>query len=61
MKLIDLLNVYDENDNLTVVNSDDDFLSCYDGKNSIDEKYNECEIIKIYSLSIDTTVAMIRL
>lgn len=60
MKVIDILSIYDENSNLTVVNSDDDWLATYDGKNSIDEKYNDCEVIKIYPLAMDTTVVMIR-
>lgn len=59
MKLIDILTIYDENENLTVVDKNDDWLATYDGKNSIDEDLNEYEVIKIYPLSADTTVVMI--
>ena len=47
MKLIELLSASDENSNFYVVNSDGYLLTWYDGKNSIDEIYNECEVIKI--------------
>ena len=59
MRLADTLEVYSENDNLSVVNRDDDLICTYDGKNSIPKKYNDYDVIKIYPLSCDTTVVMI--
>lgn len=59
MKLIDFLEIYDENENLTVTDANDDFLDSYNGKDAINPKYNDCEIIKVYPLNFDTTVVMI--
>ena len=59
MRLADILEVYSENDNLSVVSRDDDLICSYDGKNSIPKKYNDYDVIKIYPLSCDTTVVMI--
>ena len=47
MKLIDLLCVVDENSNIVVVDTLDNELSIYDGKNSIDEMYNNYDIVSI--------------
>lgn len=47
MKLIDLLCVVDENSNIVVVDTLDNELSRYDGKNSIDEMYNNYDIVSI--------------
>lgn len=59
MRLADIIKVYSENDNLSVVNRDDDLICTYDGKNSIPKKYNDYDVIKIYPLSCYTTVVMI--
>ena len=59
MRLADILEVYSENYNLSVVNRDDELICTYDGKNSISKKYNDYDVIKIYPLSCDTTVVMI--
>lgn len=47
IKLIDILNITCENENIQVRDFDENILSVYDGKSSIDTKYNDCEIIQI--------------
>ena len=48
MKLIDLLEVIDENATIYVTTkTGDKIVATYDGKNSIDPCYNNCEVIKI--------------
>jgi len=47
MKLIDLLAICNENVHMTVCDTDDNLLAVYDGKNSIDEKYNNCNVLGI--------------
>ena len=59
MKLIDILEIYSENDKLTVVDTLERVVSAYDGKNSIDEDLNDCEVIKIEPLNYDEVVVMI--
>lgn len=44
MKLIDLLEVVSENQMVVVWNEDSVLLDRYDGRDSIDEKYNECPV-----------------
>ena len=41
MKVIDFLEVCDENMTVILWDTDDKFLAQYDGKDSIDKKYNE--------------------
>ena len=49
MKLIDLLSVISEYTHVTIVDSNTlETLSYYDEKNSIDEKYNDCEVVRIF-------------
>ena len=48
MKLIDLLCVVDDNCNVVVVDIFNAELCRYDGKNSIDEMYNNYDILNIY-------------
>ena len=43
MKLTDLFNILSEHDNIDVYR-DDILVAQYDGKNSIDEIYNDCEV-----------------
>ena len=54
MKLEDLFSVVSDNTEIRVYSFDDDLLYCYDGKNSIDEFYNEIEIfcIDVYSADV---------
>lgn len=47
MKLIDLLYVCNENADITVVDPQDNILTQYDGINSIDEEYNNREVIQV--------------
>lgn len=47
MKLIDLLSITSEVTNVNVYNLDGDLLTFYDGKNSIDEEYNNIEVFEI--------------
>lgn len=49
MRLIDLLEVLADNVVVAIWrNSDNLFLGCSDGRDSIDEKYNQCTVIKVY-------------
>lgn len=52
MKVIDLLSVLHDSVNVRIISNKYDgviILSYYDGKNSIDEQYNECEIEMVYN------------
>lgn len=44
MKLTDLFNILSEHDNIDVYR-DVVLVAQYDGKNSIDECYNDCEVV----------------
>ena len=44
MKLTDLFNILSEHDNIDVYR-DGVLVAQYDGKNSIDEVYNNCEVV----------------
>lgn len=52
MKLIELLELINENNTVQLINAEKELLKegLYDGKNSIDEKYNSQEIILINNL-----------
>lgn len=45
MKLTDLFNILSEHDNIDVYR-DNVLVAQYDGKNSIDEIYNDCEVVE---------------
>ena len=47
MKLIDLLSVTNENVNVVLFDLNNKVLDVYDGKNSIDNIYNNYEVIEI--------------
>lgn len=47
MTLLDVMNLSDENKNMIVLDSDDEIISKYDGKNSIDAELNNYEVLKI--------------
>ena len=47
MKLIDLLSITNENVNIVLFSSNNKVLDVYDGKNSIDNIYNDYDIIEI--------------
>ena len=47
MKLIDLLSVTNENANIVLFSLNNKVLDIYDGKNSIDNFYNDYEVIEI--------------
>ena len=51
MKLIDFLSVVDDNSDVVVVDIFNSELCRYDGKNSIDEMYNNYDILNIYHKS----------
>ena len=48
MKVIEFLELADENSNCYIVNTDGEMLSVYDGRNGIDTKFNNMYIEKIY-------------
>ena len=47
MKLVDLLSVTNENTNIILFDLNNKVLDVYDGKNSIDNIYNNYEVIEI--------------
>ena len=47
MKLVDLLSVTNENVNVVLFSLNNKVLDIYDGKNSIDDIYNDYEVIEI--------------
>lgn len=47
MKLIELLSVCREDTVITVWDDTDRFVARYDGKDSIDKKYNNCKVLSI--------------
>ena len=47
MKLIDLLSVTNENTNIVLFSLNNKVLDIYDGKNSVDNFYNDYEVIEI--------------
>ena len=51
MKLIDVLDVCDENFNVIVEDTEGNLLALYDGKDSIPEEYNELNVIQIRPFS----------
>jgi hypothetical protein len=50
MKLEDILSITSESTNI-YIHQEDKIVSFYDGKNSIDNIYNECEIVTMWTES----------
>lgn len=47
MKLIDLLSLINENSNVLLIDISYEIVSGYNGKDSIDSKYNNCKVCEI--------------
>lgn len=58
MKLIDLLSVTNENSNLVLFSLNNKVLDIYDGKNSIDDIYNDYEVIQIKHTRSDLEIVI---
>ena len=58
MKLIDLLSITDESTNVNVYDLEGNKVAFYDGKNSIDEEYNEIEVYRISAKSNSLEVTL---
>ena len=58
MKLIDLLSVTNENTNVVLFDLNNKVLDIYDGKNSIDDIYNDYEVIEINHTRNDLEVVI---
>lgn len=58
MKLIDLLSVLNENNNVVLFDLNNKVLDIYDGKNSIDDIYNNYEVIEIKYTRSDLEVVI---
>ena len=58
MKLIDLLSVTNENTNVVLFSLNNKVLDIYDGKNSIDNIYNDYEVIEIKHTRNDLEVVI---
>lgn len=48
MILMELLEITNENTEVVLYNEHADEISSYDGKNSIEEEYNYCEVTDMY-------------
>ena len=59
MKLTDLFNILSEHDNIDIYR-DDVLVAQYDGKNSIDEIYNDCEVVAWWDGSERNVIVEIR-
>lgn len=50
MKVIELLSILHDSVKVRIEDNEHDKALCYyDGKNSIDEQYNECEVEMVYN------------
>ena len=58
MRLVDLLSVTNENTNIVLFDLNNKVLDIYDGKNSIDDIYNDYEVIDIKHTRNDIEVAI---
>ena len=58
MKLIDLLSITNENTNIVLFDLNNVVLDIYDGKNSINNIYNDYEVIEINHTRNDIEVAI---
>lgn len=58
MKLIDLLSVLNENNNVVLFDLNNKVLDIYDGKNSINDIYNDYEVIGINHTRNDIEVVI---
>lgn len=54
MKLIELLSLINEHSNVIVIDTSYEIVSGYNGKDSIDNRYNNCKVCEI----IHTTTAI---
>lgn len=57
--LIDFLQTIADNYNVVVVDTAENVVSVYDGKDSIDEKYNSYEVLRIDIIGLNTFQIMI--
>lgn len=58
MKLIDLLSVLNENNNIVLFDLNNKVLDIYDGKNSIDNIYNDYEVIQMNHTKSDLEIVI---
>ena len=64
MKLIDLLEVIEDSQFVIVSDSNNDEIARYDGRDSIDKKYNNKKVIALYAnpgMIHNTSIAWIRI
>lgn len=47
MKVIDILSIVTDYTNIAIYTTAGEIVSWYDGKNSIDEKYNDADVVQI--------------
>lgn len=48
MRLVELLEVLADDVVITIWSTEDRYLGCSDGKDSIDKKYNDYKVVKVY-------------
>lgn len=51
MTLLDFMCVANENKTVYVYNPDFEMVASYDGKNSIDEEFNDCNVLEISTIA----------
>lgn len=52
MKVADILNITTDYTNIAIYTTAEEIVSWYDGKNSIDEKYNDADVVQITATDI---------
>ena len=57
--LIDFLQTIADNYNVVIVDTAENVVSVYDGKDSIDEKYNEMDVLRIDIIGKNTFQIMV--
>ncbi len=58
MKLEELLGKLSEHLNIRVIDSEGNTLTTYDGHNSIDESFNDCEVLRIDADFVENEVVV---
>ena len=59
MKVIDIISVCNDNTKVDIINNDTaEVLTQYDGKNSIDKKYNDCVVKSVNVFNNTLTISI---
>lgn len=59
MKVIDIISICNDNTKVDIINNDTaEVLTQYDGKNSIDKKYNDCVVKSVNVFNNTLTISI---